>query len=99
MIVWWLLLAMVGKLGDLLTTIYFVERWGSQMEGNPLVRWTIQKWGLPTAMVANFMFFFVIVLMQATGPKPHWIKYLTYMMFAVIIWNLIGIYIRHKTGQ
>ncbi len=92
--IFWYFVAMFAKMGDLLTTIYFVNRWGSQLEGNPLVRWTINSCGLANAMVINYAFFSTVAFLQLIGPKSQYIKYMAFLMIAVVLWNLINILLR-----
>lgn len=33
------------QLGDMITTLIFTTRWGTEMEGNPLMRWVLENWG------------------------------------------------------
>lgn len=80
---------------DIITTYFLVECFGYDSEANPLVRWTIATWGLPIAMVVNFLFFSSIVILAYKINKVYifWPMIAVLSIVAVnnsfVVWNVL----------
>jgi len=51
------------KLLDNGTTYYFISKIGSEAEGNPIVRWSVDTFGLDAALLVNYIMFVIITFL------------------------------------
>ncbi len=87
----WFCLGLLAKLGDLLTTTYFVNRWGVQLEGNPLVRYSMETLGVPLALAVNGIAFCLLYTLFYWKQKKTHMKIVSTVMVGITLWNILFI--------
>lgn len=83
----WLQLNLFIKLYDVSTTGYLVERFGLEGEANPIVKWTMQEWGLANALLANFAWAGLLCFILYISKQKTWLKATALVMSPVLVIN------------
>ena len=94
-------IAILSKFGDLATTYYVINGWGSKYEANFAIRYLINNVGLIPALFAVFLWHvFLVTLLCEFSSNPRNTKSGLILCIAVMIfitlWNLFQIFAVEK---
>lgn len=83
------LASIILKAADVLTSYFLIDKVGTEIEANPLVRWTIESVGLSAAMGLSFITTSLLVLLAYKINRIQALWIITVILSIVCVNNVL----------
>lgn len=83
-------ISLIVKLFDNGTTYYCVSKLGFEAEGNPILRWSMDKFGLDIALLVNYIVFAILTFLLCKFYSRNFLLFIIIISSIVVTFNTIG---------